>query len=100
MLDRRDFLITGALAAASWVWPPQARSSSVYPLKLTGGDRLLFATQVNGHAVEALLDSAAEASILDSDASRAIASYADARSGMMCERIVAAAPLKVEWPEI
>jgi len=72
MLDRRDFLITGALTAAACVWPPRARASSVYPLKLTRGDRLLFATQVNGHAVEALLDSAAEASILDSEVARKI----------------------------
>jgi predicted aspartyl protease len=70
MLDRRDFLVTVALAAASSVWPPRARATSVYPLKVTRGDRLMLATQVNGHAVEALLDSAAEASILDSEIAR------------------------------
>jgi|CXWL01.1.fsa_nt_gi predicted aspartyl protease len=72
MLDRRDFLITGALATAACVLPPWARAASVYPLKLTRGDRLLLATQVNGHAVEALLDSAAEASVLDREFARKI----------------------------
>lgn len=65
MLVRREFLMAGALASACWVCPPPARASSVYPLKLTRGDRLMLAAQVNGHPVEALLDSAAEASFLD-----------------------------------
>jgi len=80
MPDRREVLTAGALAAASWIWSPLTRAASeggssatgspahaanVYPLKLTRGDRLLLAAQVNGHDVEALLDSAAEASFLD-----------------------------------
>ena len=65
MLDRRDLLIAGTLAAASCAWPALARTATVYPLKLTRGGRLMLATHVNGHAVEALLDSGAEASFLD-----------------------------------
>ena len=80
MLDRREVLTAGAFAAASWIWSPLTRAASevassatgapahtanVYPLKVTRGDRLLLAAQVNGHDVEALLDSAAEASFLD-----------------------------------
>jgi len=80
MPDRREILTAGALAAASWIWSPLTRAApeggssanespghaaNVYPLKLTRGDRLLLAAQVNGHDVEALLDSAAEASFLD-----------------------------------
>ena len=72
MIDRRDFLVVAALAATPWLWPPRARASSVYPLKVTRGERLLLATQVNGHAVEALLDSAAEASFLDREFARKI----------------------------
>ena len=80
MPDRREILTAGAFAAASWIWSPLTRAApeggssatgspahtaNVYPLKLTRGDRLLLAAQVNGHDVEALLDSAAEASFLD-----------------------------------
>ena len=72
MLDRRDILITGALVAASCVWPRVVRASAVYPLKLTRGDRLLLAAKVNGYSVEALLDSAAEASFIDSRFARKI----------------------------
>jgi predicted aspartyl protease len=67
MLDRRDFLITASLVAACAAWLPRAQASPVYRLKATRGDRLLLAMQVNGHDVEALLDSAAEASFLDTD---------------------------------
>jgi predicted aspartyl protease len=72
MLDRRTFLIAGALAGTLWGWPPRTHASTVYPLKATRGDRLLLATQVNGHAVEALLDSAAEASFVDREVARRI----------------------------
>jgi predicted aspartyl protease len=65
MIDRRQILIAGALAAASWVLPLQARAAAVYPLKATKGGRLLLATQVNGRAVNALFDSAAEGTFLD-----------------------------------
>ena len=40
-------------------------ASAVFPLRLTRGDRLLIDVEVNGRPLEALLDSAAEASFLD-----------------------------------
>lgn len=40
-------------------------TSRVYPLSLTTGSRLMIDARVNGHAVSALLDSAAETSFLD-----------------------------------
>jgi predicted aspartyl protease len=72
MLDRREVLIGAALATVSWAWLSRAHASSVYPLKMTRGGRLLLATQVNGHDVEALLDSAAEASFVDTEFARKI----------------------------
>lgn len=72
MLERREFLLlAGALAAASCTSPRGVRSKA-YPLKLTRGDRQLIETRVNGHAVEALLDSAAEASFIDRAFARSI----------------------------
>jgi len=44
----------------------QQRLPGSYPLTLTRGSRLLVAAEINGHAVEALLDSAAEATFIDS----------------------------------
>ena len=43
--------------------PPAAPGS--YPVALTRGSRLLVDARVNGHAVKALLDSAAEATLID-----------------------------------
>src|SRR5262249_46388855 len=63
--DRRRMLIAGALTAVSCALPMRVRAVTVYPLKATKGGRLLLATQVNGHAVDALFDSAAEGSFLD-----------------------------------
>lgn len=72
MLERREFLVlAGALAAASCTSSRAARSSA-YPLKLTRGDRQLIETRVNGHVVEALLDSAAESSFIDREFGRKI----------------------------
>lgn len=65
MLDRRQVLIGSALAAACCALPVPSRAATVYPLKATKGGRLLLATQVNGHPVDALFDSAAEGSFLD-----------------------------------
>jgi predicted aspartyl protease len=70
--SRRDILIGTALAATPWLWLPRAHAASVYPLKATRGGRLLLATKVNGHEVEALLDSAAEASFIDTEVARKI----------------------------
>jgi len=42
-----------------------APAAQAYPLQLLHGSRLLLAARVNGHDVQALLDSAAEATILD-----------------------------------
>jgi hypothetical protein len=62
-----------AIAALMVNWAggaPAARGDGVYPLTLTAGSRLMIAARVNGHAVPALLDSAAEATILDRDFAR------------------------------
>jgi len=48
--------------------PPVA--GNTYPLTLTRGSRLIVAASVNGRPVSALLDSAAEATILDRDLAR------------------------------
>src|SRR5689334_21457529 len=71
MPNRRDILIA-ALAGASIAKYPCAWAASVYPLKATRGGRLLLTVLVNGHPVEALLDSAAEASFLHRDLAREI----------------------------
>lgn len=72
MLERREFLLlAGALAAASCASSRPADSPS-YPLKLARGDRQLIEARVNGHVVEALLDSAAEASFIDREFARRI----------------------------
>lgn len=72
MLNRRQVLMAGALACASGAFPLRAHAATVYPLKATTGGRLLIAAKVNGHDVEALLDSAAEASFLDSEVAKKI----------------------------
>ena len=64
MLERRDFLLLAGAFAAGCA-SPRAAHPSTYPLKLTRGDRQLIAARVNGHPVEALLDSAAEGSFID-----------------------------------
>lgn len=65
MFNRREVLLAcGAIAAACTV-SRSASASAVFPLRLTRGDRLLLAVEVNGRPLEALLDSAAEASFLD-----------------------------------
>src|SRR5262245_30120533 len=65
MLDRRQLLIAGALAATSFALPQRAHAGTVFPLKATKGGRLMVAAQVNGHAVDAMFDSAAEGTFLD-----------------------------------
>lgn len=52
--------LAGVAAAAPPPEPPSA-----YPLTLTRGSRILLASRINGHAVTALLDSAAEATLVD-----------------------------------
>jgi predicted aspartyl protease len=71
MATRRYLVIAGALLVgvvgqglAEFAHAAEPTHQS-YPLKLTRGDRLLLAVEVNGHSVEALLDSAAEASFVD-----------------------------------
>jgi hypothetical protein len=65
VLGRREVLVAGVIGVGALLMPSLTRASSVYPLKPTRGDRLLIAARVNGNDVEALLDSAAEASFLD-----------------------------------
>jgi len=52
------------VAPAAWPGSPSAAPGS-YPVALTRGSRLLVDARVNGHAVKALLDSAAEATLID-----------------------------------
>lgn len=54
-------LSTAAIGAA----PPPASLPAGYPLTLLHGTRILLAARVNGHEVTALLDSAAEATLVD-----------------------------------
>jgi predicted aspartyl protease len=65
LIGRRQVLLVGALGAVAYALPCLTIASSIYPLKATRGGRLLIAAQVNGHDVEALLDSAAETSLVD-----------------------------------
>lgn len=61
---RRRILAAGALAALPWC-PLLAAPPALFPLQATRGGRLMISATVNGHPVEALLDSAAEASFVD-----------------------------------
>lgn len=59
-----------AAAAVAVLWmaaaaQASAAARSTYPIALTRGSRLLVQARVNGHPVEALLDSAAEMSCVD-----------------------------------
>lgn len=56
------FLIVAATSAAFAANAPGPKS---YPIQLTQGSRIMVAAKVNGVAVDALLDSGAEASLLD-----------------------------------
>ncbi len=73
MTARRSFL-AGSLATLMLASMPalgaDGESSPVFPLRMTAGSRLLVDARVNGRAVEALLDSAAEASLLDTEFAR------------------------------
>jgi len=64
VLDRRDFLTTLAFTGACSAWSLPVQAASIHSLKPTRGDRLMLPVLVNGHPVDALLDSAAEASFV------------------------------------
>src|SRR5262249_52272409 len=66
-LGRRRLLAAGALATAAACWPLSACAATFpsFPLEPARGGRLLIAATINGHPVEALLDSAAEATFVD-----------------------------------
>ena len=68
MTDRRTFIaqsLAAALLFPSRVPAEAPASAKTYALRFTEGSRLLLDATVNGQAVNALLDSAAEASFLD-----------------------------------
>jgi hypothetical protein len=44
---------------------PATAAGTSYPLRLTSGSRLIVDARVNGHSVRALLDSAAESTLID-----------------------------------
>lgn len=48
-----------------WVGPAAQAESRSFPLTLTQGSRLMIAAKINGHPVLALLDSAAETTVID-----------------------------------
>jgi hypothetical protein len=58
-------LIVLASVGAGRTTAAQQGATGTYPLTLTRGSRLLVAAMINGHPVEALLDSAAEATLID-----------------------------------
>ncbi len=60
-INRRDLLRGGAALLAV---PAAARAASVTRLRIAG-NRIFLPVTVNGHATEALLDSAAEATLID-----------------------------------
>ncbi len=62
MIGRRDLLLGGAAALAV---PTLARAAAVTRLRIAG-NRIFLPVSVNGHVTEALLDSAAEATLIDS----------------------------------
>src|SRR5271170_7030662 len=55
----------GAFAALVLLSFGACAAGDGYPLWLVGGSRLMIAASINGHPVRALLDSAAEATLLD-----------------------------------
>jgi hypothetical protein len=50
-----------------WAGSAVRANDSAYSMTLIRGSRLMIAAKINGHAVTALLDSAAEARFIDSD---------------------------------
>lgn len=54
-----------AAAALLLMGPAAVAGDAGFPLALTRGSRLMIAASINGHAVHALLDSAAEATLID-----------------------------------
>jgi hypothetical protein len=58
--------ILAAAAVLLFVAPSLAKDAS-YPLSLTRGSRLMIAASIDAHPVQALLDSAAEATLIDRD---------------------------------
>jgi predicted aspartyl protease len=73
MLERREFLgLAAAFTMVSCATSPRVAQPLAYPLKLVRGNRQLIETRVNGHVVEALLDSAAEASFIDRAFARSV----------------------------
>jgi len=72
----KSLRVSGAVAAA-WLSiavavAASAAAGSSYPIVLTRGSRLLVQAHVNGHAVEALLDSAAEMTFVDPQFAKAL----------------------------
>lgn len=50
----------------------RAASEKTYPVSLTRGSRLMISIRINGHPVDALLDSAAEATLVDKQAAASL----------------------------
>ena len=64
---RMRFMTLGYLIGVGFVLSVHAEAAQpqTYPVTLTQGSRLLVSARINGHPVEALLDSAAEATLID-----------------------------------
>jgi len=65
MRSGTSYKIWAAGAAALLLAGSAAAGNTGYPLVLTRGSRLMIAASINGHPVQALLDSAAEATLID-----------------------------------
>jgi len=64
MMMARALAVT-LLVACVGIAAPAEDAARVYPLELTRGSRLMIDAKINGRPVSALLDSAAEATVLD-----------------------------------
>ena len=67
MMKKQLALAAGFLLLSGAVCAAAASEASYYPLSITRGSRLMIAASINGHPVKAVLDSAAEATLVDRD---------------------------------
>lgn len=71
-LRLNGMLVTMLLAVGPLVAVPAAAEGTSYPLTPTRGSRLMVDARINGHPVRALLDSAAEATLIDRKAAASL----------------------------
>src|ERR1700754_524689 len=61
----RGVLASVAVGIGALLSGPATAAGTSYPLTLTSGSRLMVDARINGHPVQALLDSAAEITLID-----------------------------------